>query len=293
MDQQSLPPYHLRGPIRSAARTLRVRFEDIQRQHRGEQGNQREDDLREFLARLLPKRFALSKGEIVAAEGSESRSPAMDIIIYDALNTPLLDKTDSTAVVPTEGVYAVVEVASRLDNPKLREDAEKIRRAKALEKTAFALPQTVHTLGGPVKPTPWPTIGAIFAYESINLGNLKKTLVELDNETAPEHRVDFICSLSTGCIVNYGGLRFNADDQPHRDDSLSGFSVEIPDVPIGTEGEALLTTFSASWTTRLDMAMDPSRVPGGALAWFYLFLSKPLAAASMAHIDPQPYIGFP
>jgi hypothetical protein len=91
MEQQSLTPYHLRGPIRSAARNLRSRFEDIQRQHRGEQGNQREDDLREFLTSLLPKRFALSKGEIIATEGPESRSPAMDIIVYDALNTPLVD----------------------------------------------------------------------------------------------------------------------------------------------------------------------------------------------------------
>lgn len=88
-------------------------FEGIKRKHRGETGRRREDDLREFLRSFLPERLGIGSGEIAASDGSVS--PQMDLIVYDALETPLLNQAKSSIVVPVEGIFGVIEVSSRLD----------------------------------------------------------------------------------------------------------------------------------------------------------------------------------
>jgi hypothetical protein len=80
-------------------------------QHAGDKGENREEILRRFLEERLPRRFGIAKGEILDPNGVHSRSA--DLIIYDALNCPVLF-TGKTAVLPIEGVYGIIEVKSRL-----------------------------------------------------------------------------------------------------------------------------------------------------------------------------------
>lgn len=74
------------------AARMYAHFEGIKRRHRGETGGRREDDLREFLRSFLPERLGIGSGEIAASDGSVS--PQMDLIVYDALETPLLDQAE-------------------------------------------------------------------------------------------------------------------------------------------------------------------------------------------------------
>ena len=54
--------------------------------HAGDKGENREEILRDFLARHLPGRYGITKGHVVTRDGSLSHSA--DIIIYDSLVAP-------------------------------------------------------------------------------------------------------------------------------------------------------------------------------------------------------------
>jgi hypothetical protein len=194
----------LSGPMRAAAGRMRAQFESITRQHRGEAGRRREDDVRDFLHTFLPQRLGVGTGEIVASDGS--RSPQTDVIIYDRLETPLLDSAESSIVVPVEGVYAVVEVASDLQTGKLEEDLEKIRQIKALPKSAYfeggeqAIEYTYAPHGTAARR--FPVLGFAFGYDGAELGTLRDRLRELDDAEDLSHNLDMLCVLSRGVIVN-------------------------------------------------------------------------------------------
>src|SRR5687767_14687330 len=70
-------------------------------QHKGDRGENREHALIEFLAQHLPKKYGVTKGEVITREGTHSH--AADVIVYDAINTPVL-YAENTAVLPIEGV---------------------------------------------------------------------------------------------------------------------------------------------------------------------------------------------
>jgi hypothetical protein len=74
-------------------------------------GNEVEMPVREFFARMLPKRFYVTHGHILDKTGKVS--PQLDIIISD--NTAvasLLTTADGTHYVPAEAVYAIGEIKS-------------------------------------------------------------------------------------------------------------------------------------------------------------------------------------
>lgn len=264
-------PRHLRGKTNVWAKHLRERFEHIQRRHPGEQGRQREDVVREFLRDLLPRRFEVGTGEIAASTGAVS--PQMDVIIYDGLSTSLLDRTDSSVVVPVEGVYAVIEVASNLSASKLRDDAEKIRRAKSLPKVAYFKPGAAQAIVTTTNMwgrefNHFPLLGFCFGYEGAELTTLKDAVEELDNRQAqPGETVDMVCSLSRGCIMNgeptvtTGGVRYDRF-----------WPCPTPD------------------TVRVGTSAKPEDDPGLALMHFYLLAGGVLAQADTPPIRMAAYM---
>jgi uncharacterized protein DUF6602 len=257
--------------MRAAAGQLRLRFDEIVREHRGEAGRQREDDVREFLSRFLPHRLGIASGEIVASNGDTS--PQLDIIIYDALETPLFDESNGSIVVPIEGVYGVVEVASKLDAAKLRADADKIRRVKTMMKSEAAylglnigVSYTYNFYGRSTKL--FPILGFCFGYTSSSLPGLQEALLDLDAETAKQGRVDMVASLSHGCIAN--------------------------GVPITTpEGEEIFTHWASTpdpESQRFCVPIDPEDQPGQALMLFYLLIATPLVQARTQPLNLTPYM---
>lgn len=186
---------------RSAA-LLAARFNRPLVAHRGESGRRREDELRAILQDFLPRRFAVSSGEAVSATGEVSHQ--LDIIIYDALETPVFDRGPSSVVIPIEGLLAAVEVASRLDSSKLAQDAAKLGQLKRMTRSAWT-----HGDGGPPR---FPAFGDhleafpiqawIFGYEGIGDHALSTQIVALDRDTAPEHRVDGVAVLGRTLLGN-------------------------------------------------------------------------------------------
>lgn len=254
----------LSAPMRAWAERLYAQFQGIHRQHRGEAGRRREDDIREFLRAFLPTRFGIGSGEIASADGSVS--PQMDVIVYDELETPLLDRAESSIVVPVEGVYGVIEIASRLDVTKLRQDVAKIRAVKALEKVAYwnrdddiVVSYSPH--GIPV--STWPVLGFCFGYEGNELDNLRAALTLEDSEEIPNN-LDMLCVLEQGCIAN---AEVDAD----------GAVGSIWGAPrAGTERRSLV---------------NQDGEIGGGLMFFYLLASSLLMQAGTDRINMVKYLG--
>jgi hypothetical protein len=78
--------------------------------HSGERGRNDEQNLREFLSRILPKRFSIGTGFIVSADLATPPSRQTDIVISDQFWNPALYRELVAGVYPVETVYATIEV---------------------------------------------------------------------------------------------------------------------------------------------------------------------------------------
>jgi hypothetical protein len=123
----------------SVAKRMRAEFEETSTvNHHGGKGATREDMIRGFLARYLPRSAeATGPGEIITADGHVS--PECDIMIIDRSTPPLMD-TREFRIVPAECVHGVVEVKSRLDGRELLDGCKKIQAVKSLPKTVYGPP---------------------------------------------------------------------------------------------------------------------------------------------------------
>jgi len=88
------------------------------------QGIVAEAEFRKWLFDFLPKRFSVTPGYIVSQRlGTNQKLPHFDVIIYDALNSPVLwvdEHPDaslwgSSRAIPAEYVFGVLEVKSSLN----------------------------------------------------------------------------------------------------------------------------------------------------------------------------------
>src|ERR1019366_2487940 len=89
------------------------------------QGEVAEAKFREWLSDFLPKRYGVTSGYIVTQRiGSVQTLPHFDVIIYDALNSPVLwierhpdaSRSGSSRAIPAEHVLGVLEVKSSLNS---------------------------------------------------------------------------------------------------------------------------------------------------------------------------------
>lgn len=186
--------------------TLKANFKEISAEfeHRGLKGRERERALVEhFLKAYLPQRFGFANGEIVSTDGEVSSE--CDVIIYDAINCPILLK-GVLAIVPVEAANAVVEVKSKLDTGELLKSADNIARIKRMPKRAFyrapnpVIKQTVSIYGKTFDY--FPLVGFVFAYTSIGLETLAKELDQFNQNILPEHRIDYVCVLDSGGLIH-------------------------------------------------------------------------------------------
>ena len=167
--------------------------------HAGDKGENREHILREFLGTHLPRRYGVAKGQIVTRDGKESHSA--DIVIYDALNTPIL-YSERTAIIPIEGVYGVIEVKSTLSKRDLFEAARQIEAFKRLAPRDLGVIQTreyvtVHRASRP--------FGMVLGYELADnsLDSLRENWTELNSAI---HDVNYFVNLVG--VLGDGLLRY-------------------------------------------------------------------------------------
>ena len=179
--------------------TLLARFKESGFiQHAGDKGENREEILMEFLEKHLPKRYGVTKGEVVTKDGK--RSHAIDIIIYDALNCPVL-YSEKTSIVPIEGVYGIIEVKSSLSKAEFEDAASKIEGFKRLAPRDLGVIATreyvtVHRASRP--------FGIVLGYQLAknSLESLKNNWQE---QCAKVHDVNYFCNMVS--VLGQGILR--------------------------------------------------------------------------------------
>jgi hypothetical protein len=171
--------------------------------HAGDRGDNREELLREFLQKHLPNRYGVVKGQVVTKDGVPGHSA--DVIIYDALSSPLLFD-GRTAVVPIEGVYGIVEVKSRLSKQELLDCMRKIEAFKKLAPRDLSVIQTREyvTAHRPSRP-----FGVALAYELAD-NSLESLSLNFAEEHARIHDVNYFTNLV--CVLGVGLLHYEKVD---------------------------------------------------------------------------------
>lgn len=182
----------------SIERTMLARFREAGFvKHSGDKGENREHILREFLATHLPKKYGLAKGEVVTKNGQHSHSA--DIIIYDAINCPIL-YSEKTAIIPIDGVFGIIEVKSVLSKTEFVSAARQIEAFKKVAPRELGVIETREyvTVHRPSRP-----FGLIVGFDLAgnSLESLSKNWVELNNKICNVNFfVNYFCVLGEGLV---------------------------------------------------------------------------------------------
>lgn len=125
---------HPKTFVRNWKNDLAERFAKAEREYAlaFDRGTPREDALRAILEEFLPRRYGVTTGHVVSAKPAWSRQ--CDVIIYDALECPMLSATGGIQgrVVPVEAVLGTIEIKSTLTLPEFQDALEKATAFKAL-----------------------------------------------------------------------------------------------------------------------------------------------------------------
>ncbi|HEC35593.1 MAG TPA: hypothetical protein ENI39_03560 [Anaerolineae bacterium] len=155
--------------------------------HPGERGRLLEETLKTFLSAVLPNRIGVGSGQIVEALKQEP-SKQVDVVLYDALNYPLLLNEGSFQLFPNEAVLAVIEVKSTLNRQHLKQGVENIASSKSLRK----FPLDTHP----------DTLGVLFCYKTS--WKRPRTVFRNLSERVKDsqgHAPDLICSLEPAFLL--------------------------------------------------------------------------------------------
>lgn len=101
--------------------------------HNLTKGEVRERVLRDFLRPFLPACYGLGTGQVFSAKNQESKQ--IDIVIYDAVFSIVMQLDDTKLIFPCESVFGNIEIKSNMKSKKDLESAiENIRSLKSLER---------------------------------------------------------------------------------------------------------------------------------------------------------------
>ena len=184
--------------ISQAGKHLRTEFENIKisNPHYAERGAEAEIVLADFLNIHLPKRFAAGSGIVI--DHLNNISSQTDVIIYDALNSPIYRKGQRVLILPSDNVAAAIEVKSSLNKEELIDAAQKISSVKKLAKTPITSADQPVTFSSLITTK---TLGVVFAYDSkTSLETLAENLREINNSIPSNEWIDTIVVLDKGVI---------------------------------------------------------------------------------------------
>jgi len=106
--------------------------------HSGEKGSAVEQVFRQILTHHLPGRFSVGSGFVLGV--SPARSRQLDVVVYDALDCPIMLSSE-VGLYPVDSVVAAFEVTTNLDAGKLRKDCETLAGFRTL---ALSSPRPPH-----------------------------------------------------------------------------------------------------------------------------------------------------
>jgi len=195
----------LKEIIRAASKSMKDVFEGRTRliPHPAYKGAEREQEVAAFLREYCPKRFSVGSGFVASAK-RQPISDQQDIVIYDALNCPLLCPGTISQIFPIESVYATIQVKSCLDKKELKSSLKNIKSVKQLQMDSGITRNTM-VASVAVRPPSAPPLGIVFAFQSRwkRLSAVKKNLENMHTQSIPRHWINIVCIHNKG-ILFYG-----------------------------------------------------------------------------------------
>jgi hypothetical protein len=215
---------------RSHSRSIAAKSSALEvMKHAGNRGTEREQILKDFLLPLLPERFTVGSGEILANNGNWSRQE--DLIIYDRHNCPRIYAGGNSQIFPIESVAAVIEVKTSLRAKDIAQASQNIAAARRLKKAGMS----THVSPGAIQfGEPSPTLGVLFAYDlGMSLDSFRRKWDESQSVVPSEERINLTCILDKMVIVHLDRT-FHLWDTI-TEDHLNSFT------PLNTQKDSLLT----------------------------------------------------
>ncbi len=128
-------------------------------------------------------------------------SKQTDVIIYDALSSPVYRFSEDAMILPVDTVASVIEVKSRLTSDELLDGYAKIASVKTLNKSPSSEMDREAT-GSKLKMAS--TVGVILAFTSdIRIETVAEKMAELNQKFASRLWPDMVILLDVGTL-NYG-----------------------------------------------------------------------------------------
>jgi hypothetical protein len=151
-----------------------------------------------WLKTYLPKRYTADKGFVIDAEGSISDQ--QDIIIYDRQYTPTLLDQEGVLYIPSESVYAIIEVKQELNREYVEYAGQKIKSVRALKRTSAAFPGAGV---GCQKTEPKHIIGGLVCLKTEWKNGLKNEALfsAMEQVKDLDKQIDLVCCLGFGSFV--------------------------------------------------------------------------------------------
>ncbi|WP_186077772.1 DUF6602 domain-containing protein [Burkholderia gladioli] len=172
-------------------------------QHRTIKGHLNEDAVANWIRPLLPGSVGVTTGEVIDSEGGRSRQ--VDVLLYDIATTSRFLSQGDVDVLPIESVYGAIEVKTYLNKAEIENAFENMKAIKALKKLAYhpGLGSTTKLLYGK-ELRYWSQQFFVFAYESDGLDTVLGHVERLNNTQPIDQRIDLVCVLDKGLIINGG-----------------------------------------------------------------------------------------
>ena len=114
-------------------------YEDLSKKnnliHSGEYGMYKERTLRELIKFIVPYKYEITDGYVI--NSSDETSTQCDIILFDKVNTPLIEFGSRFQFIPVESVMAIGEVKSTLTKSQFIDTAIKLSKNKQICKPSI------------------------------------------------------------------------------------------------------------------------------------------------------------
>lgn len=185
----------------AAQRQLRGELEGaIVHTHPTARGSATEHGWGRFLDRHLPKRYEVTQGFVIDADGRQSEQ--LDIILCDRHYTTVLLDDRAARYVPAESVYAVFEVKQNLNKTHVEDAQAKVRSVRALRRSSAPIQHA----GGTFAPkVPGRILGGLLATRSDWTPPFGDPFVQAVLGMTAADEVDFFVALADGAAeVKYG-----------------------------------------------------------------------------------------
>jgi hypothetical protein len=161
--------------------------------HPGARGEASEDDWLRVLNDHLPRRYQADRAFVIDSTGA--RSDQIDIVVYDRQYSPFLYNQSDQRYVPSESVYAILEVKQDLSRENVLYAGAKAASVRSLKRTSAEIPYVEGIYRAREVPS---IVAGIVAYQSSWSPPLGDALNQVLNELEMGSRLDLGCALTSG-----------------------------------------------------------------------------------------------